>query len=421
VRFPRHQSLRTRALAANLALSATSVIVLTVLFLLAERSALKQQLELRARTLAEFVASQSQFGMLIGNQTELESVAAAVVSNEDVLLVELSPAEREKISVRRPGPMTRRFVRVTQPVMPPGRDGLLEWASPDASSPLGSVSVGLSMEKEEALFDRMVRSAITVSTVALLLIAAVEYWQLRRLLHPLTALIAFTREVGAGKLDRAASVERPDELGHLTIAFNQMVERLRATTVSRDHVDNIIRSMDESLVVVDDTGSIRMVNEAALALLGYREEELTGQPAVMILDGSAPPSDCRARELFYRACDGRPIPVLFSSAVLRGASGQGTVWVAQDMTEPKRVHQELFAAKEAAEQASRAKSIFLATMSHELRTPLTAILGYSEMLQQDCDEHDLPEMKKELGRIEKSGQILLELISSVLDRAAGAA
>jgi len=402
-------------LAANLGLSAISVAVLTVLFLLAQRSALEQQLQLRARTLAEFVASQSQFAMLVGNSAELENVAAAALASEDVLFIDLAPAGGKQISARRTGTLPRRLVRVSQPVLAPAHDRFVEWDPRQPSAPLGSVAVGLSVQKERALFERMVRSAVGVSVLALLLIGIVEFWQLRRLLHPLTALIAFTREVGAGNLEKTATVERPDELGHLTEAFNQMVERLRATTVSRNYVDNIICSMDESLVVVDAAGSILRVNEATLALLGYHEEELTGRAAAMILDGDMPPSDCRAREMFYRAHDGRTIPVLFSSAVLRGARGQGTVWVAQDMTEPKRVQQELIDAKEAAEQASRAKSVFLATMSHELRTPLTAILGYSEMLQQDCEELNLPEMKRELGIIEKSGQTLLELISNVLD------
>jgi len=54
-------------------------------------------------------------------------------------------------------------------------------------------------------------------------------------------------------------------------------------------------------------------------------------------------------------------------------------------------------------------------MSHELRTPLNAIIGYSEMLQEDCRARDLPEMCADLARIERSGQILLDLISNVLD------
>ena len=117
--LPGRQSLQTRALVASLALSGISVLILTVLFLLAQRSALKQQLELRASTLAEFVASRSQFAMLIGNQAELEAVAAAAVTSEDVLFVKLAAVGQATISSRRQGRPTRRFVEVTRPVLAP--------------------------------------------------------------------------------------------------------------------------------------------------------------------------------------------------------------------------------------------------------------------------------------------------------------
>jgi signal transduction histidine kinase len=70
---------------------------------------------------------------------------------------------------------------------------------------------------------------------------------------------------------------------------------------------------------------------------------------------------------------------------------------------------------EAAEAASRAKSDFLATMSHEIRTPLNAVIGYSEMLQEDALELGSPQLVPDLQKIRSAGKHLLSLINDVLD------
>jgi signal transduction histidine kinase len=75
----------------------------------------------------------------------------------------------------------------------------------------------------------------------------------------------------------------------------------------------------------------------------------------------------------------------------------------------------LLAAKEKAEKANKDKSIFLAKMSHELRTPLNAVIGYSEILLEDCEPSADPQRYKDLGRINAAGKHLLSLVADVLD------
>jgi signal transduction histidine kinase len=73
-------------------------------------------------------------------------------------------------------------------------------------------------------------------------------------------------------------------------------------------------------------------------------------------------------------------------------------------------------AKEAADAANRAKSIFLSKMSHEFRTPLNAVIGYSEILLEDADAGGAGEERvQDLKRINNAGKHLLSLVTEVLD------
>jgi signal transduction histidine kinase len=77
--------------------------------------------------------------------------------------------------------------------------------------------------------------------------------------------------------------------------------------------------------------------------------------------------------------------------------------------------QALELALDAAQEANRAKSMFLATMSHELRTPLNAVIGYSELLVEDAEQEGRTDQLPDLHRIHGAGKHLLALIDDVLD------
>jgi signal transduction histidine kinase len=87
--------------------------------------------------------------------------------------------------------------------------------------------------------------------------------------------------------------------------------------------------------------------------------------------------------------------------------------VAERTVELSQLNQDLQKAKEAAEAANQAKSIFLARMSHELRTPLTTILGYTQLMQRD-PVLDATQQAN-LSVIDRSGEHLLALVDDVLE------
>jgi PAS domain S-box-containing protein len=115
--------------------------------------------------------------------------------------------------------------------------------------------------------------------------------------------------------------------------------------------------------------------------------------------------------------DGTRLWISESVRVLRNAAGEPLHFegVAIDITARREADRALRAAKEAADEASRAKTHFLASMSHELRTPLNGILGYTQILRRDPAMTD--KQRAGIGIIHQSAEHLLALINDVLDLA----
>ncbi|HMB93760.1 MAG TPA: ATP-binding protein [Rhodothermales bacterium] len=247
----------------------------------------------------------------------------------------------------------------------------------------------------------------------------------RYLVRPLTTLTEATRAFGQGTLHEPINIHSKDEIGHLAATFNQMMDDLSRTMVSKNYVDNIIQSMADTLAVVDMDGQVRTVNKALTGLLHYTEDEIIGLPlAQIICEPEAKVEDLLAQvkdkghitnvEVRYCTKQAERIDIALSGALMTGSKGQeqGMVYVAHDITSRKQYEAQLIEARNKAEELVQMKNTFVNTMSHELRTPLTGILGAAQILK-----NDLEEKNEFVEVIELSGLRLFNTLNAVLDLA----
>ncbi len=202
-------------------------------------------------------------------------------------------------------------------------------------------------------------------------------------------------------------------------------EQLRA---SEERFRSVAQSLGDAIISSDARGEIIFWNQAAETIFGHTAAEALGRPLSLIM-----PERFRARhdeglrrhqatgearvigqtvELIGLHKDGREFPVELSLSTWETGEGRFYTGIVRDITARLKIKEELRAAKEAAEAASRAKSEFLANVSHEIRTPLNGILGMTELALELALSD---EVRKHLGVVKTSGLSLLALLNDLLD------
>lgn len=195
---------------------------------------------------------------------------------------------------------------------------------------------------------------------------------------------------------------------------------------SEEKYRGIIEGMELGLLEVDLNHNIVRAYDWFCDMTGFAPEELEGQNAAKMLTGGTLPkvikNEDEKRErgqagvyesMIYKK-DGTPIWVIISGAPLYNLEGEviGSVGIHYDITSRKKLEEELIRSKKIAEDAQEAEKQFLARMSHEIRTPLNAIIGMVHLLY---DTKPNPEQKDYLNTLRTSADILLRLISYILD------
>jgi diguanylate cyclase (GGDEF)-like protein/PAS domain S-box-containing protein len=140
-----------------------------------------------------------------------------------------------------------------------------------------------------------------------------------------------------------------DELGALAAVFNNMRDKLRATTHSRDYVNSILAGMNEAIIVTTDEGRITSVNSATTHLLGYDEDELTGMSIDYVIDTKKSQSLANdtpsglPREALFKSKYGESIPVSYTCSAIEGDGDRSSnrIYSAQNITERRRAEKRI--------------------------------------------------------------------------------
>lgn len=209
---------------------------------------------------------------------------------------------------------------------------------------------------------------------------------------------------------------------------NDITHRVRDT----EKFKSLIAGAPDAVIITNEDGVISLVNSRVVELFKYQDKELLNMPLDILIDPDNRQQCTLLRKFdhcqsdlhclkaaFSRGIDqnGHCFPMEVSSNVLDTSEGVLVSIVLRDITERKLIEQELLAAKDQAEKASQAKSMFLSNISHELRTPLrtplNGVLGYAQLLLAD---KGVPEQYRlNLSSLEACGLHLLTLINDILD------
>jgi len=192
-------------------------------------------------------------------------------------------------------------------------------------------------------------------------------------------------------------------------------------------LNRAVESSSVSVVIADAEGNIVYTNPWFTQITGYPKEEVFGRKLRILNTGKLSESD--SEELWRAISSGNDwsgeyqnrrkngeyyweesviSPILSSTGELANV-----ISINEDITERKKMIEDLVDTKEKAQESNRLKSAFLANISHEIRTPMNRILGFLELIQEpDLDEEEKADY---INIVKKSGQRLLSTINDLIE------
>ncbi|MCX7711341.1 MAG: response regulator [Clostridia bacterium] len=267
-----------------------------------------------------------------------------------------------------------------------------------------------------------------------IIIGAIMLYLLEKLVLSRLAFLSHrVEDIGvSGNISERIDMPGEDELSGLALDVNRMLEALEKSQGQLQESEYKYRHLFESMldgfayykIVTDQGGNfIDLVflemNDAFEQIIGFKKSEILGKKVAQVIDRLNTPWDW-LKVSSDLAKNGEKVSFEYFSTIsgrwyLISAycpDREYFITVFHDISNRKRIEEELKKAKEAAEIANKTKSEFLANMSHEIRTPLNAIIGMTELL---VDSDIAPNHRERALTVYNAGNVLLNIINDILD------
>lgn len=225
----------------------------------------------------------------------------------------------------------------------------------------------------QSSLNQTTRTIVIAVALALLLAAVMGYIFAQTLTGPVLALTKGAKSLAEGDLNQQLKVKSDDEIGQLTLSFNNMAAELakNMTEVSKEKnkLEIILHNMTDGVVSFDKEGRLMHVNSASMNMLEVDSLELSFSGfihAFEIDSGVFLEMEPENAKKINFAVGKKYLSANFAPYSSKKEEIEGVVVVLQDITEQKKLDD--------------MRKEFVANVSHELRTPLTTVKSYTETL-----------------------------------------
>jgi PAS domain S-box-containing protein len=215
-----------------------------------------------------------------------------------------------------------------------------------------------------------------------------------------------------------------------TIGIRGTAIDITKSKIADEQIRKLSRAIEQSpssVIITDTNGIIEYVNPKFTEITGYSLADTYGKTPRLLKSGYTTKEEYEdlwktiisgeewRGEFQNRRKDGSLYWEQASISSIKDTEGQITHFIAvkEDITEKKKIIDELILAKEKAEESTLLKSAFLSNISHEIRTPLNGIMGFADLLQ----DPDLKGNEEEiyLKMLKESGERMLETINGIIE------